>query len=355
MGKAKEFDFCSVVSGSQVRLAMAREGDDTVTNLVEPEVDGDDGGLRRRHVGDGESSSTLQTSNPKTSETPTSTPRFQIVTSDGNPFYFWLGFMAMVTIITLVMMAGTSIVSGSEKPEILSMPIGVRDHFEAGKLVKVELGVDRSPIKVFVRAHGDSKHNRTVFLLPGLGSTSFSFRKVMPLLESNHIHIVVIDLPGSGLAQKSKSKLQSKSEQQEQQEEEESKRGFFADRVKAFKELFTEGLFARPGEEGSESEFLAKMKMSAKIERGKEGLALSPGDLEQALDQIVVSLELEHVHLVVHDTGAEVGLAWASRNPNKVSSITIVDAVPQMASLPFWMFRVPVLGGALAHSDFAFR
>lgn len=334
---------------------MAGEGDDTSTNLVEPEVDGDEGGLRRRHVGDGESS-TLQASNPKASETPT--PRLQVVSSDGNPFYFWLGFMAMVTIVTLVMMAGTSIVSGSEKPEILSMPIGVRDHFEAGKLVKVELGVDRSPIKVFVRTHGDPNHNRTVFFLPGLGSTSFSFRKVMPLLESNHIHIVVIDLPGSGLAQKSKSNLKSKSQQQEQQEEdkeEASNRGFFADRVKAFKELFTEGLFARPGEEGNESEFLAKMKMSAKIERGKEGLALSPEDLEQALDQIVVSLELEHVHLLVHDTGAEVGLAWASRNPSKVGSITIVDAVPQMASLPFWLFRVPVLGAALAHSDFAFR
>lgn len=268
-----------------------------------------------------------------------------VVVSNENPFFFWLWFMAIVSLIMLVFVTGKTILNRSENIEILSMPSGVRAHFEAGRLVKVEVGRDRTSLKLFVRASGEGE---TVLLLHGLGSSSYSYRKLVSLLSSQKLSAIAVDLPGAGLSEKSYLA-------NDIIEEEDHHQGFLYDRLEALKALLVEGFFHTGNDDSSEHEFLAKLRSGKEASEGRKVLALAPDELGEALDQIVASLELAPVHLVMHDTGVEVGLAWASQNPSKVASLTLVDTVPRLPSLPFWLFKVPVLGPFIAHSDLAFR
>lgn len=274
-------------------------------------------------------------------------PSHRVVVRSENPFFFWLWFMAIVSIVMLVFVVGTSILNRSEKIEILSMPTGVREHFESGKLVKVEVGRDRRPVKVFVRASPNAG-GETALLLHGLGSSSFLYRKLIPLLAARRISAVAVDLPGAGLSEKSYLGNDASNEENRYP-------GFLQVRFEALKALLVEGFFRSGHDESSLHEFLAKLRSATKQRKGKKVLALGSDELGEALDQIVASLDVAPVHLVMHDTGVEVGLAWASQNPTKVASITLVDSVPRLPSLPFWLFRVPLLGPVIAHSDLAFR
>ena len=306
-------------------------------------------GVRKRRGG-GESAAIVE-DRPSSGDGSVESPERMVVTNE-NPFFFWLWFVCIVSIIMLFFVAGSSIVNRNDKIEILSMPSGVREHFEAGKLVKVEVGRDRSPVKVFVRASGEPRSGaETVLLLHGLGSSSFLYRKLISLLAVRQICAVAVDLPGAGLAEKS----YIVNGPEDDLEEENHPRGFLQVRFEALRKLLVEGLFSKNSDESSEHEFLAKLKSSRKQSKGKKVLALGPDELGDALDQLVASLELAPVHLVMHDTGVEVGLAWASQNPTNVASITLIDSVPRLPSLPFWLFRIPLLGPVVAHSDLAFR
>lgn len=303
------------------------------------ESDGD--GVRRRRSGGGESAAETRSDDG---------PPRRVVVRNENPFFFWLWFMCIMSTIMLFFVAGMSILNRSDKIEILSMPSGVRAHFEAGKLVKVEVGRDRSPVKVFVRSSGEAE-SETALLLHGLGSSSFLYRKLISLLAARELCAVAVDLPGAGLTEKSYLVNTPRDERQEEAHQ----LGFLQVRLEALKELLVQGFSFSEADESSEHEFLAKLKRSSKRSKGKKALALGPDELADALDQIVASLELAPVHLVLHDTGVEVGLAWASQNPTKVASITLIDSLPRLPSLPFWLFRIPLLGPLIAHSDLAFR
>ena len=59
------------------------------------------------------------------------------------------------------------------------------------------------------------------------------------------------------------------------------------------------------------------------------------------------ALEVEHVHLVVHDFGGPVGLFWGAENPERVGSLTLIDVGVVPGYRWHWMARVwrtPVLG-----------
>lgn len=274
-----------------------------------------------------------------------------VVVRNENPFFFWLWFMSVISAVMVVFVLGTSVVNRGESIEALAMPAGVREHFEAGKMVKVEVGRDRRPVKVFVRASGEGRvGDETVLLLHGLGASSFLYRKVITLLAAREVCAVAVDLPGAGLAEKFYVGGEAGDEEDNNQE-----RGFFRVRFDALKEMLVEGFFRRKADESSEHEFLAKLRSSTKQTKGKKVLALGSDELGDAVDQVVASLELAPVHLVLHDTGVEVGLAWALQNPTKVASVTLVDSVPRLPSLPFWLFRMPLLGSVIAHSGFALR
>ncbi|KAG0624493.1 hypothetical protein M758_3G252100 [Ceratodon purpureus] len=323
-------------------MAMEPGGEETVMGEV---VEEKEGVRRRRGDGDGGGGESEGEDSGDGAR--------MVVVRNENPFFFWLGFMSIISVVMLVFVLGTSVLNWNDSIEILSMPAGVREHFEAGKLVKVEVGRDRSPVKVFVRGEGEvSSGSEVVVLLHGLGASSFLYRKVVSGLAERGICGVAVDLPGAGLAEKA---YLVDALGEEERGEEDREPGFLRVRFEALKELLVEGFFRATAEESGEHEFLAKLKGSTKLRKGKKVLALGPDELGDALDQIVASLELAPVHLVMHDTGVEVGLAWASQNPTKVASITLVDSVPRSPSLPFWLFRIPVLGAVMTHSDLAFR
>jgi pimeloyl-ACP methyl ester carboxylesterase len=66
------------------------------------------------------------------------------------------------------------------------------------------------------------------------------------------------------------------------------------------------------------------------------------------LGEAIDALELNRVHLVVHDIGGPIGCEWAVRNPDRVLSLTALntDLSPATFRRPWSMqpFAVPVLG-----------
>eukprot|EP00899_Mesostigma_viride_P012494 jgi/Mesvir1/21245/Mv06674-RA.1 len=80
------------------------------------------------------------------------------------------------------------------------MPIAVVHHSSRGTHVKIAdpYGND---VKLFVRAEGpeDGEH---VLCVHGIFTSSFIFRKVMPLLAAKRLRAISLDLPGSGLSDK---------------------------------------------------------------------------------------------------------------------------------------------------------
>jgi pimeloyl-ACP methyl ester carboxylesterase len=80
----------------------------------------------------------------------------------------------------------------------------------------------------------------------------------------------------------------------------------------------------------------------------------------QHLDDLIVALGLQRVHLVLHDLGGLWGLGWASGHPQAVASITLIDT--GMVTGYRWhtlarLWRLPVVGEIVqaAASRVAFR
>jgi pimeloyl-ACP methyl ester carboxylesterase len=79
------------------------------------------------------------------------------------------------------------------------------------------------------------------------------------------------------------------------------------------------------------------------------------GDLDYSLaghvrflDRLLDALELDRVRLCMHDWGAAVGLAWASRQPERVERMVVINAVPLLPGFrwrgPARLVRTPILG-----------
>lgn len=66
--------------------------------------------------------------------------------------------------------------------------------------------------------------------------------------------------------------------------------------------------------------------------------------------QAIDALELDRVHLVVHDIGGPIGLEWAIRNPERVLSVTVLNTALDVAAFkrpwPMAPFAVRGLGEA---------
>jgi haloalkane dehalogenase len=78
------------------------------------------------------------------------------------------------------------------------------------------------------------------------------------------------------------------------------------------------------------------------------------------LTRLVDDLELERVHLVVHDWGGMIGMAWAVAHPERVDRIVLLNTaafpLPAVKRMPvsLRLARVPGLGAALVRSANAF-
>ena len=71
------------------------------------------------------------------------------------------------------------------------------------------------------------------------------------------------------------------------------------------------------------------------------------------LTRLVDDLELERVHLVVHDWGGMIGMAWAVANPDRVDRVVVLNTsafpLPKSKRMPasLKLARTPGLGAAL--------
>lgn len=80
-------------------------------------------------------------------------------------------------------------------------------------------------------------------------------------------------------------------------------------------------------------------------------------DLEALLDHLGVT---ENVTLVLHDWGGMIGMAWATRHPERVKRLVILNTsafhLPPEKRFPLalWLCRVPLLGAALIRGFNAF-
>jgi pimeloyl-ACP methyl ester carboxylesterase len=69
--------------------------------------------------------------------------------------------------------------------------------------------------------------------------------------------------------------------------------------------------------------------------------------LAKWVGRVVDALELQPVHLVLHDIAGPIGAEWAIKNPVKVRSITVTNTLMDVAHFtppfPMWTFRVPLM------------
>jgi haloalkane dehalogenase len=85
------------------------------------------------------------------------------------------------------------------------------------------------------------------------------------------------------------------------------------------------------------------------------GLAARPADFDYTwsglarwMGEAIDALELDRVHLVVHDIGGPIGCEWAVLNPDRVLSLTVLNTLLDPATFrrPWTMqpFAIPVVG-----------
>lgn len=246
---------------------------------------------------------------------------------------FWAYFVVFVSLLTLVFVLLSTVSPVDEQAEFFAMPPDVRHHSTLGKMLKIELGEARRPIRIFVREEGPVS-GETVVLVHGLGASSYLYRHVIPRLASQGLHVIAIDFPGAGLSEKPV----------------EGRWGLLAKFREIYEEISEKGIFWR-FEQLFETGALPDYTHTGK---GTEnmGLDYNADVLADSLDQVVNLLVPTPVHIVLHDTGVEAGSAWMIRNPSRVRSVTLIDTLPGGPSFPVRVLDVPGFGFIITWSSF---
>ncbi|KAF9599960.1 hypothetical protein IFM89_001995 [Coptis chinensis] len=155
-------------------------------------------------------------------------------------------------------------------------------------------------VNVFTIENGP-RNGENVLLVHGLGCSSYSFRHVVKYLGSSGIHVVAIDLLGSGFLDKSSL------------EENERWGGGIWD---VFSEIKEKGLFwgfDQLVEQGRiPYEELETRVISSK---SLKPLKLGSEEMGRVIGQVIDSINLSPVHLVLHDSalGIVCALGWCVR------------------------------------------
>ncbi|KAI5073614.1 hypothetical protein GOP47_0011627 [Adiantum capillus-veneris] len=234
-------------------------------------------------------------------------------------FVFWAYVAAFVALLTLSMLLISSVIPPDEETEFFSMPPDVRQHYSKGKHLKIEVGKDRLPIKVFVREEGTLTMSETVLLCHGLGASSFTYRSLISSLASLGLHVIALDFPGAGLSEKPAA----------------NQGGLFSKLREIYKEILEKGLlwrFEQMFETGAFPDHAPTLEV---------GVQYDAGDLSESIAQVVTLLAPSPVHIVLHDTSVEAGLTWAIQNPTLVQSITLIDTYPGTPSFPAGLLGFP--------------
>eukprot|EP00243_Klebsormidium_subtile_P000325 TRINITY_DN10552_c0_g1_i1.p1 TRINITY_DN10552_c0_g1~~TRINITY_DN10552_c0_g1_i1.p1 ORF type:complete len:373 (-),score=42.66 TRINITY_DN10552_c0_g1_i1:122-1240(-) len=130
--------------------------------------------------------------------------RIEKGTDSGGSFCFWLVFLLVVALVTIVLLL---VPSGmwTGNPAFNAMPVVLLQHSAKGFNVKISDPVGVS-VKVFAIAEGPVEAE-TVLLLHGLGTSSFLYRNVLSELATKGLRAVSLDFPGFGLTEKPSTAL----------------------------------------------------------------------------------------------------------------------------------------------------
>ncbi|XP_020574617.1 protein AUXIN RESPONSE 4 [Phalaenopsis equestris] len=273
----------------------------------------------------GESSKAASTSKPSSSGGPATV------------FAFWFYFTVAVSLITLLFISLPRIERKDDLSWFLTLPDGLRSHYSAGKLIKVNPIGGGEPMQVFAVELG-KKDAETVLLVHGLGCSSYSFRRVLHSLAAGGLRTVAIDVPGSSFSDEL-SLVNN------------AKRGDPLGWIwNIFAEIKEKGFFwgfDQLIETGEIRERPAMVSSRKESEYGSEMMGA-------ILGQVIDSMALAPVHLVLHDSALIAGTNWVSANAGLVSSLTLIDSSPMSAAFPSPLLRLPVLGHLLLGSKTLF-
>ncbi|KAJ6806240.1 protein AUXIN RESPONSE 4 isoform X1 [Iris pallida] len=229
---------------------------------------------------------------------------------------FWFYFTISISLLTLLLLPFLR--RTPTATSFLRFPDHLRRHYSAGRLLKIQ------PFELFVADSGASASAETVLLLHGLGSSSFSFRRVLPALAGAGLRAVAVDLPGSG----------------------------FSDRPPAARSWLLDTL-AQMRENGVFWAFDQLVETGEIPLRADAGGLQEPGSsVGKVLDEMSIG---KPVHLVLHDSALAASASWVSANARRVRSVTLLDTpVAELPAFPSQFLQVPALGSLLLKSRFMF-
>ncbi|OWM85359.1 protein AUXIN RESPONSE 4 [Punica granatum] len=264
---------------------------------------------------------------------PTTPPTLQ--SPPANPFVFWCYFTLTVSLITFLFASFYSPSPPDPKSWFLSLPDPLRHHFAKGRFVKIQTFPDSSPVEVFAVEKGPIG-GVNVLLIHGLGVSSYSFRSVIESLSSKGVHVVAIDLPGSGFSDKSVVV---------EEEVEVGALGRFWDVYGDIKEKGVFWAFDQIIETGQMPyQELDKPRISRR--KSVKVLELGSEEMGRVLTQVIQTMGLAPVHLVLHDTALSMSANWVLSSLGLVRSVTLIDTAPN-PTLPLWVLSMPVVGDAV--------
>ncbi|OMO99189.1 protein AUXIN RESPONSE 4 [Corchorus olitorius] len=271
---------------------------------------------------------------------PTSNPNPNSQTQ--SPFAFWFYFTLTISLITFLFVCFSSLSPQDPKSWFLSLPNSLRQHYSNGRTIKVQTSPNQSPIEVFVSESGQFSSSENVVIVHGLGLSSFSYGEMIKLLGSKGVHVVAIDLPGTGFSDKSRVEI------------EEGINGVLG----RFKEVYSliqeKGIFwafdqmVETGElpyEEISSRVLVKKSLKV-IELGSE-------EMGRVLGQVIETMGLAPVHLVLHDSAFVMAANWISENSRFIRSVTLIDTGLTPA-LPLWVLNIPGLSEVVLRFSFVY-
>ncbi|KAK3007994.1 hypothetical protein RJ639_014664 [Escallonia herrerae] len=261
-----------------------------------------------------------------------------------NPFTFWFYFTLTVSLITLLTVSLSSLTNPQDpKAWFLSLPAALRQHYSAGRTIKVQTAPNHPPLEVFSIQDGPTDSN-TVLIVHGLGCSSYTFRQIVKSLGHKGIRTVAIDLPGSGFSDKSTVVV------------EENLNGGVSGRVwEICSDIKEKGLFWGFDQlvEKGYVDFEANEDRVSKRESVR-AIELGPEEVGRVLVQVVDSLGLAPVDLVLHDSALGLVANWVSENLGLVRSVTLLDTASSATALPLWVLEVPVIREVVLGFEFVF-
>lgn len=183
-----------------------------------------------------------------------------------------------------------------------------------------------------------------MLLVHGLGSSSYSFRRVLSSLGSLGLRSVAIDLPGSGFSDNVELVGSG------------ARGGLFGRFWDVYSEIREKGFFWAFDQliETGEIPYEEIGRRSSPSHGGEGFSVYGSAEIGRVIEQVVDSMALAPVHLVLHDSALGPGTNWAAMNPSALRSVTFIDTLAENVAFPSWILGVPVFGELLLRSRMLF-